>query len=63
MSWTPLIEIDSGNKSASEQEKELTELEFKRKLLSTLGAIESELKLLNARFEEAFETHIEGHDI
>jgi hypothetical protein len=63
MSWTPLIEIDSGGKSASEQQKEIDATELQKKILITLNAIQSELRLLNARFEEAFETDIEERDV
>jgi len=63
MSWTPLIEIDQGKKSASEAAKELNAIEAQRAIITTLGAIEEQLKLLNLRFEEAFETGIDGADI
>jgi len=63
VSWTPLFEIDKGNVSESEQLKELNEIEFRNSLLSTLCAINHQLCLLNDRFEEVFETEIEGTDI
>ncbi|MBV1929894.1 MAG: hypothetical protein KUG81_10345 [Gammaproteobacteria bacterium] len=63
MSWTPLVEVDSGNKSESEQLKELSDAEFRHAMLANMSAIDNQLRLLNARIEEAFETHIEESDV
>ena len=63
MSWTPLFEVDSGSKSESEQAKEKAEIEFRSAILVSLSGINRSLQLLNARFEEAHETHIESNDI
>ncbi len=61
--WGPLVEVDTGNASEDEKQKEITELEFRRALLTHQSSINQELRLLNARFEEAFETDIEGVDV
>lgn len=63
MSWTPLVEVDLGNKSESEQLKDLDELNFKNTVVNLLEGIHHELRLLNARFEEAFETQVCEEDI
>ena len=63
MSWSPIIEIDSGNKSGLEKEKEIDEAEFRRAVLVGIGSICQQLRLLNARFEDALETHIEEADV
>ena len=63
MSWSPIIEIDSGNKSESEQAKEISQLEYRRGVLANLSSINQQLCLLSARFEDAFETHIEETDV
>lgn len=62
MAWKPLVEVDSGNKSESEQIKELSEQEWRQKMIVVLCGIDRQLYLLNARFEEAFETAIEETD-
>ncbi len=62
MAWTPIVEVDSGNASESEEQKHIDEQEFRQALLATLSSIDHELHLLNARFEEAFETEFEGGD-
>ena len=52
--------------SVTEEEKDsllFDEASFRRAQLVTLSAIEKQLCLLNARFEEAFETTIEDWDI
>jgi len=41
----------------------ISEQEFRQSLLVTLDSINIELHLLNARFEEAFDTGIEGRDM
>ena len=61
--FTPIIDVDTGNKSESEQKKELIEIDDRGSLLVVLGSIDNQLRLLNARFEEAFETQIEEADI
>lgn len=63
MAWTPIVETDTGNASKGEQQKEIDEQEFRRALLTWLGSIDQQLRLLNERFEEAFETEVEGGDI
>lgn len=63
MTWSPIIETDTGNKSEGEEQKQISEQEFRQALLATLSSIDQELHLLNARFEEAFETEIEGGDV
>lgn len=63
MSWTPIFDIDNSNLSQSEKEILADERSFRRNLLAEVDAVNQELCLLNARFEEAFETHIESTDI
>lgn len=63
MAWAPLFELDSGNRSESQQAELISEQEFRNKLLSVMGNVCDELRLMNARIEEAFETHIEDTDI
>ena len=60
--WTPLVEVDSGGRSESEQAKEIDEQEWRSAVLIALGGIADQLCLLNARIEEAFETNIEETD-
>jgi len=43
--------------------KKLRDVELENKALSVQQAIRKELELLNARSEEAFETHIDGDDL
>ena len=59
MSWTPLIETQDSN----QDEMDISEAKFRSSILIALSSINSQLCLLNARFEEAFETTIEGEDI
>ncbi len=61
--WTPLVAVDTGSKSESEQAKEISGQEWRQKVIALLCSIESELKLLNARTEEGLETHIEASDV
>lgn len=63
MSWTPIFQIDQGNTSESEQLKELSEVEYRNKVLSSFSEISLQLRLLNARIEEAFATHLEEMDV
>ena len=63
MSWTPIFDIDGSNLSESEKERLIDERTFRTAILAEVGAINQELCLLNARFEETFETHIESTDI
>lgn len=60
--WGPLIEIDAGNASEDEKQKEIGEQEYRKAVIVTLSSIDQELHLLNARFEEAFETGLDGSD-
>jgi len=43
--------------------KKLRDVELENKAICVQEAIRDELKLLNARSEEAFETHIDGDDL
>ena len=43
--------------------KKLRDVELENKALSVQQAIRDEIELLNARIEEAFETHIDGDDL
>ena len=63
MSLTPLFEVDSSNKSESEQDKETDAIILNNMILIQLGAVICELKLLNARIEEAFDTRIKAADV
>ena len=63
MSWTPIFDVSTGDKSASETDKETTELEFRTALLSILDSIHKKLCLIDARIEEANETGIEEADL
>jgi hypothetical protein len=47
----------------SESKDRISEQEFRQSLLVALDSINTELHLLNARFEEAFETDIDGGDV
>lgn len=58
MTWKPLVETVTEDEGLI-----MSAAVYRVKSLVMLGAIECELKLLNARFEEAFETGIEGTDI
>lgn len=62
MAWTPIIEVDTGNASEGERQKEISEQEFRQATIGLLSSVNDELHLLNARFEEAFETHLDGSD-
>ena len=61
MTWKPLF--DDGLGSESEQIKEISQIEYRRGVLANLNSINQQLCLLNARFEDAFETHIEEADV
>ena len=63
MGWSPIVQTDTGNVSEGEEQKQISEQEFRQALLAMLSSIDQELHLLNARFEEAFETEINGGDI
>ena len=58
MTWRPLIEITTETAESS-----MSEAEYRVKSLAMLDRIACGLDLLNARFEEAFETNIEGVDL
>lgn len=57
MTWKPLVETVTEDEGLI-----MSEATYRVRSLAMLGAIECELKLLNDRFEEAFETGIEGGD-
>lgn len=63
MSWTPIFNIDTSNLSESEKQQALDDREFRQDLLSNLTLINNNLLLLNARFEEAFQTDINENDV
>ena len=58
MTWKPLVETVTEDEGVI-----MSEAAYRIRSLAMLGAIECELKLLNARFEENFETGIEDIDI
>lgn len=58
MTWKPLVETVTEDEGLI-----MSAAVYRIRSLAVLDAIECELKLLNARFEEAFETGIEGTDI
>jgi hypothetical protein len=49
--------------SGQQRTDRLDEQEFRQALLAGMADLSTELHLLNARFEEAFETEIEGGDV
>jgi len=63
MSWTPFFDIDNSNLSESEKQQLKDEVGFRKELLSSLNLISHDLRLLNARFEEAFDTTIDENDV
>ena len=60
--WTPIVEALPGG-SESQLEADSEAIRVQRAILLCLGEIVSELQLLNARFEDAFETTIEATDL
>ena len=63
MTFRPLFGIDSSGKSEAEQNKETDSVILNNMILLQLGSIFCELQLMNARIEEAFETHIAAGDV
>lgn len=59
----PVEGVSPDTQTEMEKLKEAKELEFRTALLGGISAIEHQLCLLNARFEETFETQIEGIDV
>ena len=63
MGWSPIYQVDTGSKSASESLKEQRQLENQLEMIAILNGIREELQLLSARFEEAYETDINASDL
>ena len=59
----PVDEASADTQTEAEKLKEQKELEFRSQILATLASLNHQLCLLNARFEETFETQIEGIDV
>ena len=59
----PVDQASPDTQTETERLDELKELEFRTAMLASLGSIAQQLCLLNARFEETFETQIEGIDV
>lgn len=60
--FIPVVVTAGSPLSESQQADRINELEFRSSLMETLGSIDTELHLLNARFEEAFDTGLDGGD-
>jgi hypothetical protein len=61
-SFIPVIATAGTPLSEIQQTDRINEQEFMRSLLTILGSVDHELHLLNARFEEAFDTGLDGSD-
>ncbi len=60
--FIPVVVTAGSPLSESQQSDRINELKFRNALLATMGSIDTELHLLNARFEEAFDTGLDGGD-
>lgn len=60
--FIPVVVTAGSPLSESQQADRTNELEFRSSLIATLSSIDTELHLLNARFEEAFDTGLDGGD-
>lgn len=63
MAWKPFIEPLGVPTDPIEDTHDFGELVFRRAMLAGLEGISDELRLLNARIEEAFNTKIEEGDV
>jgi len=63
MAWKPFVEPLGSPLDPVMNSREFTELVFRKGVLNALQGINDELRLLNARIEEAFQTTIEGGDV
>jgi hypothetical protein len=61
--FIPVVVTAGSPLSESQQADRISELEFRSSLVATMGSIDTELHLLNARFEEAFGTGLDGSDV
>lgn len=60
--FIPVVATAGSPLSESQQSDRINEQESMQAILVTLGSIDTELHLLNARFEEAFDTGLDGGD-
>ncbi len=60
--FIPVIATAGSPLSESQQSDRIEGQEFMRSLMAMLSSIDTELHLLNARFEEAFDTGLDGGD-
>jgi len=60
--FIPVVVTAGSPLSESQQSDRISEQEFMQILLAKLSSLDTELHLLNARFEEAFETGLDGRD-
>lgn len=60
--FIPVVVTAGSPLSESQQDDRINELEFRTSLMATLSSIDTELHLLNSRFEEAFNTGLGGGD-
>lgn len=63
MAWTPYIDSDTNRRNDSLDQMNTTLIDILIQLINGVEETNYQLKLLNARFEEAFETQICCEDI
>jgi hypothetical protein len=60
--FIPVVVTAGSPLSESQQSDRISEQEFMASLMAMMSSIDTELHLLNARFEEAFDTGLDGGD-